>query len=203
MLEIRPTKVVGVGRNYAEHARELGNAVPTEPLIFLKPPSAVIGDGEDVVYPRESSELHHEAELAVVIGRECRNVTAAHALNFVRGYTCANDVTARDLQKRDPQWTRGKGFDTFCPLGPRVVSEIDPDRVRVLMRVNGEVRQDGNTADMIFSVAQLISYISSFMTLVPGDVVLTGTPPGVGPVERGDLMEVEVEGIGILRNRVR
>ena len=203
MLEIRPTKVVGVGRNYADHARELGNDVPKEPLIFLKPPSSVVGDGDDVVYPGQSSDLHHEAELAVVIGRACRNVATTDALAYVRGYTCANDVTARDLQKRDHQWTRGKGFDTFCPLGPGLVSEIDPSSLHVVMRVNGEVRQDGNTADMIFSVPELISYISSFMTLLPDDVILTGTPAGVGAVQRGDLMEVEVEGIGILHNRVR
>jgi len=203
MLEIRPTKVVGVGRNYADHARELGNELPAEPLIFLKPPSAVVGDGDEVVYPAQTSNLHHEAELAVVMGGACRDVSAADALSFVRGYTCANDVTARDLQNSDPQWTRGKGFDTFCPLGPRLVSGIDPGNVRVAMRLNGEVRQDASTADMIFSVPELISYISTFMTLLPDDVILTGTPSGVGPVRRGDLMEVEVEGIGILRNRVR
>ena len=203
MLEIRPTKVVGVGRNYADHARELGNELPREPLIFLKPPSAVVGDGDDVVYPAQTTNLHHEAELAVVIGVACRNIAPADALGYVRGYTCANDVTARDLQNSDPQWTRGKGFDTFCPLGPQLVTGIDPGNVRVTMRLNGEVRQDASTADMIFSVPELISYISTFMTLLPDDVILTGTPSGVGPVQRGDLMEVEVGGIGILRNRVR
>ncbi|GAC1581126.1 MAG: fumarylacetoacetate hydrolase family protein [Candidatus Dormibacteria bacterium] len=203
MLEIRPTKVVGVGRNYADHARELGNDLPSEPLIFLKPSTAVVGDGDEVVYPEQSSNLHHEAELAVVIGRACRKVSPEEATQYIRGYTCANDVTARDLQNSDPQWTRGKGFDTFCPLGPVIVTDIDPGNLRVLMRVNGEVRQDASTADMIFPVPRLISYISSFMTLLPDDVILTGTPSGVGPVQRGDLMEVEVEGIGILRNRVR
>ncbi|GAC1333192.1 MAG: fumarylacetoacetate hydrolase family protein [Candidatus Dormibacteria bacterium] len=203
MLEIRPTKVVGVGRNYADHARALGNDLPSEPLIFLKPSTAVVGDGDEVVYPEQSSNLHHEAELAVVIGRACRKVSPEEATQYIRGYTCANDVTARDLQNSDPQWTRGKGFDTFCPLGPVIVTDIDPGNVRVLMRVNGEVRQDASTADMIFPVPWLISYISSFMTLLPDDVILTGTPSGVGPVQRGDLMEVEVEGIGILRNRVR
>ncbi len=203
MLPIRPTKVVGVGRNYADHARELGNDVPTEPLIFLKPSTAIIGDGDEVVYPEQSSNLHHEAELAVVIGRACRGVRADEALQYVRGYTCANDVTARDLQNSDPQWTRGKGFDTFCPLGPVIVPGIDPAGTRVRMRVNGEVRQDASTADMIFTVPQLVSYISSFMTLLPDDVILTGTPSGVGPVQRGDLMEVDVAGIGVLANRVR
>ena len=203
MLNIRPSKIVGVGRNYAAHAKELGNEVPAEPLIFLKPPSSFIQDGADVVYPAETSNLHHEAELAVVIGRTCRGVSEAEALDYVRGYTCANDVTARDLQQTDPQWTRAKGFDTFCPLGPTLVTDIDPGNLRVRMRVNGETRQDGSTADMIFPVAALVSYISGVMTLEPDDVILTGTPPGVSAVQRGDLMEVEVEGIGVLGNRVR
>ena len=202
MLNIRPTKIVGVGRNYAAHARELGNDVPTEPLIFLKPPSSLAGDGDEVRYPEQTSNLHHEAELAVVIGRECRDVAEAEALSYVQGYTCANDVTARDLQQTDPQWTRAKGFDTFCPLGPVLVTDIDPGHLRVRIRVNGQTRQDGNTADMIFPVAALVSYISRVMTLQPDDVILTGTPPGVSAVNRGDLMEVEVEGIGILSNRV-
>jgi 2-keto-4-pentenoate hydratase/2-oxohepta-3-ene-1,7-dioic acid hydratase in catechol pathway len=202
MLEIRPSKIVAVGRNYVAHARELGHEVPTEPLIFLKPPSAVVGDGDEVVYPPQTRNLHHEAELAVVIGRECRNVTETEALGYVRGYTCANDVTARDLQEQDDQWTRAKGFDTFCPLGPRVVDGLDPGDLTVRMRVNGELRQDGRTADMLFPVPVLVSYISGIMTLLPGDVILTGTPPGVGSVQRGDLMEVEIDGIGILRNRV-
>ena len=203
MLNIRPTKIVAVGRNYVAHARELGHEVPTEPLIFLKPPSSVIGDGDEVVYPPQTANLHHEAELAVVMGRRCQAVPEAEALDYVRGYTCANDVTARDLQESDPQWTRAKGFDTFCPLGPVLVDDIDPGNLRVRMRVNGETRQDGNTADMLFPVAALVSYISQVMTLEPDDVILTGTPPGVGAVQRGDLMEVEVEGIGVLTNRVR
>jgi 2-keto-4-pentenoate hydratase/2-oxohepta-3-ene-1,7-dioic acid hydratase in catechol pathway len=201
-LDIRPTKIVAVGRNYVAHAKELGHEVPSEPLIFLKPPSSIVGDGDDVVYPGQSSNLHHEAELAVVIGRECRGVGAADALSYVRGYMCANDVTARDLQEQDDQWTRAKGFDTFCPVGPRIAT-IDPSAVAILMRVNGEVRQQGNTRDMIFPVPALISYISGIMTLEADDVILTGTPPGVSAVQRGDLMEVEIEGIGVLRNRVR
>ena len=203
MLNIRPTKIVAVGRNYVAHARELGHEVPAEPLIFLKPPSSVIGDGDEVVYPPHTTNLHHEAELAVVIGRRCHMVDDAEALQFVRGYTCANDVTARDLQETDPQWTRAKGFDTFCPLGPDIVSGIDPGNLRVRMRVNGETRQDASTADMLFPVPVLISYISHVMTLMPGDVILTGTPPGVGAVQRGDVMEVEIEGIGVLHNTVR
>ncbi|MFN2465089.1 MAG: fumarylacetoacetate hydrolase family protein [Candidatus Dormibacteria bacterium] len=203
MLEPRPSKIVAVGRNYVAHAQELGHDVPSEPLLFLKPVSAIVDDGDDVIYPPQTENLHHEAELAVVIGRRCKNVAENDALQFVHGFTCANDITARDLQERDDQWTRAKGFDTFCPLGPTVVAGIDPAHARVKMRVNGELRQDGNTADMLFPVPRLISYISSVMTLEAGDVILTGTPPGVSAVQRGDLMEVEVEGIGVLRNTVR
>jgi len=201
MLELRPTKIVAVGRNYAAHARELGNEVPKEPLTFLKPVSAIVGDGDAVVYPAQSERVDHEAELAVVIGARCRGVSADQALGYVRGYTCANDVTARDLQDRDGQWTRAKGFDTFAPLGPRIV-DLDPSDLRVVCRVNGEVRQEGRTSDMIFRVPELIAYISSYLTLMPDDVILTGTPPGVSAVSRGDVMEVEVEGIGVLTNRV-
>lgn len=202
MLDIRPTKIVAVGRNYLAHIQELGHEVPAEPLLFLKPVSAIVGDGDDVVYPAVTSNLHHEAELAVVIGRACRDVAEGDALGYVSGYTCANDVTARDLQELDGQWTRAKGFDTFCPLGPRIADGIDPDRVQVACRVNGETRQQGTTADMLFPVARLVAYISGVMTLEPDDVILTGTPPGVGPVNRGDVMEVEVDGVGVLRNRV-
>ena len=202
MLERRPSKIVAVGRNYLAHARELGHEVPTEPLIFLKPTSAIVGDQDDVVYPKASLRVDHEAELAVVIGRRCKDVNEGDAFDYVRGYTCANDVTARDLQESDDQWTRAKGFDTFCPLGPQVVENLDPSSLRVVARVNGEVRQDGHTSDMLFGVPSLVAFISGVMTLEPGDVILTGTPPGVGPVQRGDLMEVEIEGIGVLRNRV-
>jgi len=202
MLERRPSKIVAVGRNYLAHARELGNEVPTEPLIFLKPTSAIVGDQDDVVYPKASLRVDHEAELAVVIGRRCKDVNEGDAFDYVRGYTCANDVTARDLQESDDQWTRAKGFDTFCPLGPQVVENLDPSSLRVVARVNGEVRQEGHTSDMLFGVPGLVAFISGVMTLEPGDVILTGTPPGVGPVQRGDLMEVEIEGIGVLRNRV-
>jgi 2-keto-4-pentenoate hydratase/2-oxohepta-3-ene-1,7-dioic acid hydratase in catechol pathway len=202
MLERRPSKIVAVGLNYVAHARELGQEVATEPLIFLKPTSAIVGDQDDVVYPKASLRVDHEAELAVVIGRRCKDVNEGDAFDYVRGYTCANDVTARDLQESDDQWTRAKGFDTFCPLGPRVVENLDPSSLRVVARVNGEVRQDGHTSDMHFGVPSLVAFISGVMTLEPGDVILTGTPPGVGPVQRGDLMEVEIEGIGVLRNRV-
>ncbi len=202
MLELRPSKIVAVGRNYVAHAQELGHEIPTEPLIFLKPTSALVGDGDDVVYPRASIRVDHEAELAVVIGRRCKDANEGDAFDYVRGYTCANDVTARDLQESDDQWTRAKGFDTFCPLGPKIVEGLDPTALRVVARVNGEVRQEGHTSDMLFPVPALVAYISSVMTLEPDDVILTGTPPGVGPVQRGDIMEVEVEGIGVLRNRV-
>jgi len=202
MLELRPSKIVAVGLNYLAHARELGHEVPTEPLIFLKPTSAIVGDQDDVVYPKASLRVDHEAELAVVIGRRCKDVNEGDAFDYVRGYTCANDVTARDLQESDDQWTRAKGFDTFCPLGPQVVENLDPSSLRVVARVNGEVRQDGHTSDMLFGVPGLVAFISGVMTLEPGDVILTGTPPGVGPVQRGDLMEVEIEGIGVLRNRM-
>jgi 2-keto-4-pentenoate hydratase/2-oxohepta-3-ene-1,7-dioic acid hydratase in catechol pathway len=202
VLDIRPTKIVAVGRNYLAHIQELGHDVPTEPLIFLKPPSAVVGDGDEVIYPEATHNLHHEAELAVVIGKRCHAAAEGEALDCVAGYTCANDVTARDLQEKDDQWTRAKGFDTFCPLGPRIVPGLDPGNVAVICRVNGEVRQEGHTSDMLFSVPRLIVHISAVMTLEPDDVILTGTPPGVSAVARGDAMEVEIEGIGILHNRV-
>lgn len=197
-----PTKVVAVGRNYAEHAAELGNPPPPEPLLFLKPPSAVIGPGEAIVLPSLSQQVDHEAELAVVIGRRCCRVGREEALAYVLGYTCANDVTARDLQKRDGQWARAKGFDTFCPLGPWVVTGLDPTDLEVVARVNGEVRQHGRTRDFIFPLAVLIEYASAAMTLEPGDVLLTGTPAGVGPLHAGDCVQVEISGIGVLENPV-
>jgi 2-keto-4-pentenoate hydratase/2-oxohepta-3-ene-1,7-dioic acid hydratase in catechol pathway len=204
LAPVLPTKVVCVGKNYEDHAGEMGGEVPPEPMTFLKPSTAVIGPNANVVYPtRLSQEVHHEAELAVVIGKPARNVKAEDAGNYVFGYTAANDVTARDLQRRDGQWGRAKGFDTFCPLGPWIETELDPsERLSVICRVNGEVRQSGYTSDMVYGVPELVEFISSFTTLLPGDVILTGTPAGVGPVVPGDLMEVEVEGIGVLANRV-
>jgi 2-keto-4-pentenoate hydratase/2-oxohepta-3-ene-1,7-dioic acid hydratase in catechol pathway len=198
-----PTKVMAVGRNYEDHASEMGVELPDEPVIFMKPATSVIGPNADVIYPSQSHEVHHEAELAVVISKPARNVKAEDASQFIFGYTAANDVTARDLQRKDGQWTRGKGFDTFCPLGPAIETELDPlERLAVICKVNGDVRQAGFTSDMVFGVAELLEYITAFTTLLPGDVVLTGTPSGVGKVEPGDLMEVEVDGIGILANRV-
>ncbi|HEU4750914.1 MAG TPA: fumarylacetoacetate hydrolase family protein [Acidimicrobiia bacterium] len=198
-----PTKVVAVGRNYVEHAEEVGAEVPEEPIIFLKPATSVVGPDSPVVYPPDSHNVQHEAELAVVVGRVARNVAAEDAGKYIFGYTAANDVTARDLQRKDGQWTRGKGFDTFCPLGPVIETELDPlERLAVICRVNGEVRQAGFTSDMVFGVAELFEFISRVMTLLPGDVILTGTPSGISSVEPGDLMEVEIDGIGSLANQV-
>lgn len=198
-----PSKIVAVGRNYAAHAAECGADVPAEPLFFLKPPSTVVGPGAAIVYPRHlSQQVEHEAELAVVVGRRAWHVSQAEALAFVRGYTCANDVTARDLQQRDEQWSRSKSFDTFCPLGPWIVPELDVSDLAVRCRVNGELRQDGSTRDLVFGVAELLACVSAVMTLEPGDVLLTGTPDGIGPILPGDRVTVEVEGIGRLENEV-
>jgi 2-keto-4-pentenoate hydratase/2-oxohepta-3-ene-1,7-dioic acid hydratase in catechol pathway len=202
---VRPTKIVCVGRNYAEHAKELGNPSPKEPLIFLKPPSALIGDGEPIVLPRMSQRVEHEGEIAVVIGARLTRVSDRQALEGVAGITCANDVTARDLQKTDGQWTRAKGFDSFCPVGPRVIplkEAGDLGKLEVRCRVNGQERQHGKAADMTFPVPMLLSYISQIMTLEPGDLVLTGTPAGVGPLAAGDVVEVEIPQVGVLRNPV-
>jgi 2-keto-4-pentenoate hydratase/2-oxohepta-3-ene-1,7-dioic acid hydratase in catechol pathway len=198
-----PSKIVAVGRNYRAHAAELGNAVPAEPLLFLKPPSAVIGPGAVIELPPQSARVEHEAELGVVIGKRLRDATADEALAGVFGLTCVNDVTARDLQKADVQFTRAKGFDTFCPVGPVLVEGLDASDLAVVARVNGAVRQSGRTRDMIFSVATVLSYVSRVMTLEPGDLVSTGTPEGVGPLVAGDVVEVEVEHIGVLSNPVR
>jgi 2-keto-4-pentenoate hydratase/2-oxohepta-3-ene-1,7-dioic acid hydratase in catechol pathway len=199
---VKPSKIVCVGRNYADHAKELGNEAPPEPILFLKPPSALLPHEGTIVRPAISQRVDHEGELAIVIGRTARNVKAAEWRDYVRGFTCANDVTARDIQRKDVQFTRGKGFDTFCPIGPRVVEELDVSDLRVSTRVNGEVRQDGRTSQMIFPPGVLMEFITSVMTLEPDDVILTGTPAGVGPLQAGDVVEVEIEGIGVLRNPV-
>ena len=201
---IRPSKIVCVGRNYREHAAELGNKMPDEPLLFLKAPSAIILSDEEIVLPSASQQVEHEGELGVVIGRITRNIGSHEdPLSYVLGYTCVNDVTARDLQRKDVQFTRGKSFDTFCPVGPWIETDIDPHNVAVETRLNGEVKQKGNTADMAFPVAFLIRYISEIMTLYPGDLIATGTPAGVSRMKSGDTVEVEVAGIGTLMNRVR
>ncbi|WP_214323338.1 fumarylacetoacetate hydrolase family protein [Nonomuraea sediminis] len=197
-----PSKVVAIGRNYADHAKELGNEVPEEPLIFLKPSTSVIGDGEAIAYPALSDRVDFEGELAVVIGRLCREVPVDRVKDVIFGYTCANDVTARDLQKKDVQFTRAKSFDTFCPLGPWIQTDLDPSDLALTTTVNGEVRQSARTSQLINDIPALVAYVSAVMTLIPGDVILTGTPAGVGPLEVGDEVSVGIEGIGTLTNKV-
>ncbi|MDP9390807.1 MAG: fumarylacetoacetate hydrolase family protein [Actinomycetota bacterium] len=202
LAPVEPSKVVAFGRNYAEHAKELGNEVPAIPIVFLKPSTAVVGPDAEVEYPALTSDLHYEGELAVVLGRRCKAVPVEDVAGVVLGYTVANDLTMRDIQKSEGQWTRGKGFDGACPLGPWVETELDPSALSLRSSVNGELRQDGTTADMLRNVAECVSWISQAMTLLPGDVVLTGTPAGVGSLSRGDTIEVTVEGIGTLRTRI-
>lgn len=203
LAPVAPSKIVCVGRNYREHAAELGNKMPDEPLLFLKAPSAIIANDEVIELPPQSQQVEHEGELGVVIGRTARKLKQDDdPLSYVLGYTCVNDVTARDLQRKDVQFTRGKSFDTFCPVGPFIVAGLDPLNLAVTTRVNGTVKQSGNTADMAFSVPFLIRYIADVMTLYPGDLIATGTPAGVSPMKDGDTVEVEVEGIGVLRNAV-
>lgn len=198
-----PSKIVCVGRNYAEHAAELGNAVPKEPMLFLKAPSAIVFDGDEIVIPQQSVQVEHEGELAVVISKTCKNLhDDADVKDYVLGYACLNDVTARDLQRTDGQFARAKSFDTFCPIGPVLETELDVSDLRVTVRVNGVLKQDGRTSQMVFPVDFLIRYISNMMTLNPGDVIATGTPSGVSKMNPGDLCEVEIEGIGVLTNRV-
>ena len=203
LAPVLPSKVVCVGRNYAAHAAEFGMEVPEEPLLFLKPSTAVIGPNDPIRLLPVSRRIDYEGELAVVIGRLARDVLAEDAFKYILGYTCANDVTLRDLQKTDGQWARAKGFDGSCPLGPWIETDLDPNEATVRTRLNGEVRQQGSTSEMAFGVATLIEYITAFMTLLPGDALLTGTPEGVGPLSAGDVVEVEVEGVGTLRNEVR
>jgi 2-keto-4-pentenoate hydratase/2-oxohepta-3-ene-1,7-dioic acid hydratase in catechol pathway len=202
MQRQKPTKIVCVGRNYAAHARELGNDVPERPLLFLKPPSSLVGDGDPIELPPDSVRVEHEAEIGVVIGSRCRHVAEADALHHVAGYLPLNDVTARDLQKLDVQFTRGKGFDTFCPVGV-MAPRHDWRDLEVICRVNGAVRQHGHATDMVFGVPSLIAAISRIMTLEPGDIIATGTPEGVGPLLPGDVVEVEIPGVGAVRNPVR
>jgi 2-keto-4-pentenoate hydratase/2-oxohepta-3-ene-1,7-dioic acid hydratase in catechol pathway len=198
-----PTKIIALGLNYRDHAAEFGHPIPDEPLIFLKPSTSVIGPDEDIVYPAMSRRVDYEAELAVVMGRTCRNVRPEEVRDYILGYTCFNDVTARDLQKKDGQFTRSKSFDTFAPLGPWIETEIpDPDNLTVEAYLNGERRQHSSTRNQIFSVATLVAFISRVMTLLPGDVIATGTPAGVGPMRPGDVVEIRLEGVGTLRNRL-
>ncbi|MBP6941753.1 MAG: fumarylacetoacetate hydrolase family protein [Syntrophorhabdaceae bacterium] len=197
-----PTKIVAIGLNYIDHAKELNMPIPEYPIIFMKPPTSVIENGDSILCPAQSKEVHYEGELAIVMKERARFVKQEDARRFIAGYACANDVTARDMQRIDGQWTRSKSFDTFCPLGPGIVSAIDPSNLDIATRVNGVTKQHSSTGNMIFNVFYLVSYISEIMTLLPGDVIITGTPPGVGPIVPGDEVEVEIEGIGILKNRV-
>jgi len=201
----RPGKIICVGRNYDAHAREMGNPVPAQPLIFLKPPSALVGPGEPIVLPRVSRRIEHEAEIGVVIGRRLRHARPDETLPAIRGIVCVNDVTARDLQSTDGQWTRAKGFDTFCPAGPRPVplEGLDWRSLEIFCRVNGALRQHGRARDMVFGLPELLVWISSIMTLEPGDLIATGTPEGVGPLADGDIVEIEIPGVGLLQNPVR
>ena len=201
-MKLKPSKIIAAGLNYIDHAREMKMDPPKQPVIFLKPPSALIYNKEAIVYPPQTSELHYEAELAVVIKDRIKNVAEEEALDHVLGFTCANDVTARDLQRADVQWTRAKAFDTFCPIGPKIVSGINPDNLEIKLYLNGELQQSSNTSNLIFKVKYLIAYISQVMTLEPEDLILTGTPAGIGPMQVGDVVEVEIEKIGKLVNQV-
>jgi 2-keto-4-pentenoate hydratase/2-oxohepta-3-ene-1,7-dioic acid hydratase in catechol pathway len=198
-----PSKIVCVGRNYVDHAKELGNDVPKEPLLFLKPPTSLIGPGETIVLPPQSKQVEHEAEIGVVMGKRLSHADAAQAEQAIEGFVCLNDVTARDLQRSDGQWTRAKGFDTFCAVGPRLAKGLNWKDLEVVGRVNGVERQRGNAGQMVFSIPAILSYISGIMTLLPGDLIATGTPAGVGPLAPGDIVEVEVTGVGVLSNPVK
>jgi 2-keto-4-pentenoate hydratase/2-oxohepta-3-ene-1,7-dioic acid hydratase in catechol pathway len=203
LLPTNPSKIVCVGRNYAEHAKELGNAVPTEPLLFLKAPSSLILHNENIIIPPQSNQVEHESELAIIIGKSCKNLTATdNPFDYILGYTCLNDVTARDVQKHDVQFTRGKSFDTFCPILDFIETDLDVADIKVETRVNGIIKQDGRTSQMVFDVPFLMRYISNNMTLNAGDIIATGTPSGVSKMVAGDICEVEIEGIGVLRNNI-
>lgn len=203
LAPVIPSKVLCIGLNYIDHAKEFGKPLPEEPLLFIKPPSSVIGPEENIIYPPQTANLHYEAELAIVIGKEAKNVECRQAAKYIFGYTVANDITARDLQHQDGQWTRAKGFDTFCPLGPWIETDIDdPGNLTVKLTLNGLTRQDSNTNNLVFDCFQLVEYLSGIMTLLPGDVILTGTPAGVGPMEAGDVVKAEIENIGALTNYV-
>lgn len=202
LAPVQPSKIICVGRNYAAHAKEHQADVPEYPMIFMKPPTSVIGNGDIIILPPQSQQVEHEAELAIVIGKTGKWIPADQAATVILGYSIANDISARDLQKRDGQWTRSKSFDTFCPLGPWIETDFDPSDVMISCHVNGEMRQMASTRDMVFGVNQLVAFISSIMTLLPGDVILTGTPAGVGPLFPGDIVKVTIEGLGTLQNSV-
>lgn len=197
-----PSKAVCIGLNYRDHAQEMNLVLPTEPLMFLKPSSSVIGPDEAIEYPDLTQDLQYEAELAIVIGKRAKHIKAAQAKNYILGYTCANDVTARDLQKKDGQWIRGKSFDTFLPLGPCIETDVDPANIDIALLLNGELKQKSNTRQLIFTIEELIEHITAVMTLYPGDVILTGTPSGVGPMQKGDTVQVSLAGIEVLSNHI-
>ncbi len=201
-LTHRPTKIVLVGLNYRDHAKELEMPLPAEPILFMKPVTALIGPEERIRYPSQATRVDYEAELAVIIKGTCKDLAPEDVMAHVEGFTCLNDVTARDIQKRDGQWTRAKSFDSFCPIGPRIVSDVDPNKLKIQSFLNGERKQDSNTANFIFTVEELVSFISHVMTLMPGDIIATGTPGGIGAIDRGDTIEIRIEGIGTLRNYV-
>lgn len=200
---VEPSKVLCIGLNYVDHAIEFGKPIPVEPILFIKPSTSVIGLNDDIIYPPQTENLHYEAELVIVIGKKAKNVKKEDAYDYVLGYTAGNDITARDLQSKDGQWSRSKGFDTFCPLGPWIETDIkDPNNLGIKLTLNGETRQDSNTSQLVFKCAELIEYLSSIMTLLPGDVIMTGTPAGIGAMQHGDQVEVSIEGIGTLVNTV-
>ncbi len=203
MMPVRPSKIIGIGRNYLAHARELGNEIPAVPILFFKPPTALIGSGDNILLPSVSTRVEFEAEIGIVIGKRVRNVDQAAAERAIGGFVCVNDVTCRDLQKTDGQWGRAKGFDTFCPVGPKVVAGLDWRSLELICRVNGVQRQRARSTDMHFSIPELISFLSGIMTLEPGDLIATGTPAGTAPLQHGDVVEVEIPGVGILSNPVR
>jgi len=196
----KPSKIVAAGLNYRDHAKELNMNIPDEPLIFFKPPSSVIGHEQNIILPDASKQIDYEAELAIVVGKQCKDISVSEAKNHIEGYTCANDITARDLQEKDGQWSRAKGFDTFTPLGPQVINDIDPTNLDIKLLLNGDIKQSSNTNQMIFDVFELVSFVSKIMTLFKGDIILTGTPPGIGPISSGDTIEVQIKGIGSLIN---
>jgi len=202
-LKQKPTKIICVGLNYHCHAKELGMNTPRHPIIFLKPLTALISPEENIIYPNMSKRVDYEAELAVIIKNKIKDIEEKNVIENIEGFTCLNDVTARDLQKKDGQWTRAKSFDTFCPIGPRIVKDIDPNNLKIQSFLNGELKQDSNTSDLIFKPKELVSFISKIMTLMPGDIISTGTPKGIGPMQKGDKIEIKIEGIGILRNYVK
>ncbi|MBW9221815.1 fumarylacetoacetate hydrolase family protein [Methanothermococcus sp. SCGC AD-155-C09] len=201
-LNINPTKIVCVGLNYIDHARELNMEIPEEPILFLKPTSSIIYNKENIIIPKQSKRVDYEVELAIVIGKKCKNVKKEDAKDYIKGYTILNDITARDLQKKDGQWTRAKSFDTFCPIGPKIVKDINTENLDIQLKVNNKIKQKSRTKNMIFTVEELVEFISSVMTIYPDDIISTGTPPGVGKLNKGDIVECEIEGIGILKNFV-